>query len=259
MLPKLFKPKNTYNLIRLGQDNDGGYIIQKDSLVNAKSLISFGLSYDWTFEKDFFKVKNCPIHCYDPTIKYSSVKKLSRKNIINLLSLGNLFNKSLLKQNLKKIFLYNDYKKFFLNNDVMHYENSIGIGRNKVEFSEVMNRIKLYPTFLKIDIEGSEYRILNDILKFQDKICGMVIEFHNIDLHKDLISDFIRKFNLSLCHIHGQNPSGIDYLDRDNDPTQVEITFANTKNILSNKPTIPHPLDQPADNRYQDVILNFMN
>ena len=75
MLPKIFKPENEYDLIRLGQDNDGGYLIEKNSLSEAKSLISFGLSYDWSFEKKFFSIKGCPIHCYDPTIKYSSIKK----------------------------------------------------------------------------------------------------------------------------------------------------------------------------------------
>ena len=258
MLPKIFKPKNEYDLIRLGQDNDGGYLIEKNSLSDAKSLISFGLSYDWSFEKKFFSIKGCPIHCYDPTIKYSSIKKFSRRSIANLFKIKNLFNKNLLKHNIDNIFLYNDYKKFFCNK-VVHYESSIGIGRNKVNFSELINRIKLYPVFLKIDIEGSEYRILDDILKYQDKIAGLVIEFHNVDLHKDIISDFIKKFDLSLCHIHGQNPSGTDYLDKNNDPIQVEMTFSNTKNILSTNPKIPHLLDQPADFRFQDVELNFVD
>ena len=258
MLPKIFKPKNEYDLIRLGQDNDGGYLIEKNSLSDAKSLISFGLSYDWSFEKKFFSIKGCPIHCYDPTIKYSSIKKFSRRSIANLFKIKNLFNKNLLKHNIDNIFLYNDYKKFF-SNKVVHYESSIGIGRNKVNFSELINRIKLYPVFLKIDIEGSEYRILDDILKYQDKIAGLVIEFHNVDLHKDIISDFIKKFDLSLCHIHGQNPSGTDYLDKNNDPIQVEMTFSNTKNILSTNPKIPHLLDQPADFRFQDVKLYFVD
>ena len=169
-----------------------------------------------------------------------------------------MFNKKLLTQNINNIFLYDDYKKFF-SGKIIHYESSIGIGRKKVNFSEIMNRIKLFPIFLKIDIEGSEYRILNDILKYQDKITGLVIEFHNVDLHKDLISDFINKFSLSLCHIHGQNPSGTDYLDINNDPTQVEMTFSNTKNILSTSPKIPHLLDQPADCRFQDAKLNFVD
>jgi hypothetical protein len=258
MLPKIFKPKNEYDLIRLGQDNDGGYLIEKNSLSDAKSLISFGLSYDWSFEKKFFSIKGCPIHCYDPTIKYSSIKKFSRRSITNLFKIKNLLNKNLLKHNIDNIFLYNDYKKFF-SNKVVHYESSIGIGRNKVNFSELINRIKLYPIFLKIDIEGSEYRILDDILKYQDKIAGLVIEFHNVDLHKDIISDFIKKFDLSLCHIHGQNPSGTDYLDKNNDPIQVEMTFSNTKNILSTNPKIPHLLDQPADFRFQDVKLYFVD
>jgi len=256
MLPKIFKPENEYDLIRLGQDNDGGYLIEKNSLSEAKSLISFGLSYDWSFEKKFFNIKGCPIHCYDPTIKYSSIKKFSRRSIINLLKIKNLFNKNLLKHNISNVFLYKDYKKFF-SNKVIHYESSIGIGRNRVNFSDLIDRIKLYPVFLKIDIEGSEYRILDDILRYQDKVAGLVIEFHNVDLHKDLISNFIKKFNLSLCHIHGQNPSGTDYLDMNSDPTQVEMTFSNTKNILSTNPKIPHLLDQPADFRFQDVELNF--
>ena len=258
MLPKIFKPENEYNLIRLGHDNDGGYLIEKKSLSEAKSLISFGISYDWSFEKQFFSIKHCPIHCYDPTIKYSSIKKFSRRSIINLFKIKNFFNKKLFMQNINNIFLYDDYKKFF-SKKVIHYESSIGIGRNKINFSEIINRIKLYPIFLKIDIEGSEYRILDDILKYQDKIAGLVIEFHNVDLHKDIISDFIKKFNLSLCHIHGQNPSGTDYLDINNDPTQVEMTFSNTKDILSIVPKIPHLLDQPADFRFQDIKLNFVD
>ena len=258
MLPKIFEPESEYDLIRLGKDNDGGYLVEKNSVLEAKGLISMGISYDWSFEKDFFNIKECPIHCYDPTIKYSSIKKFSRKSIIDLFKIKNIFNKNQLKNNIDNIFLYKSYKKFF-SKKVIHYESSIGIGRNKVNFSELMNRIKLHPVFLKIDIEGSEYRILEDILKYQDKITGMAIEFHNIDLHKDLICDFIKRFNLSLCHIHGQNPSGTDYLDINNDPTQVEMTFSNTKKVLSNNSKIPHILDQPADSRFPDVKLNFSN
>lgn len=256
MLPKIFKPKNEYNLIRLGKDNDGGYLVEKDSLNFAQSLISFGLSYDWSFEKHFHKIKNCPIHCYDPSVKYSSIKKFSRKNIINLFKIKNLFNKNLLKTTVNNIFLYNDYKKFFTNK-IIHYQSSIGIGVNKINFSEIIDRIQLYPVFLKIDIEGSEYRILNDILKYQTKISGLVIEFHNVDLNIKIISDFINEFNLSLCHVHGQNPLGTEYLNSNNDHTQIEMTFTRTKNILSNEAKIPHPLDQPADSRFKDVDLNF--
>jgi len=38
-----------------------------------------------------------------------------------------------------------------------------------------------------MDIEGGEYRILDNLIKHQDKICGIVIEFHDIDLHLEKI------------------------------------------------------------------------
>ena len=38
---------------------------------------------------------------------------------------------------------------------------------------------------LKIDIEGSEYRILEDIISIKDSLNALIIEFHDIDLHKD--------------------------------------------------------------------------
>ena len=56
MLPKIFKPKYEYDLLRLGKNNDGGYLVEKESLNLAKSLISFGLSYDWSFEKHFLSL-----------------------------------------------------------------------------------------------------------------------------------------------------------------------------------------------------------
>ena len=58
MLPKIFKPQNKYNLIRLWRDNDGGYLIEENSLLEANSLLSFDLSYDWSFEKKFLVLKD---------------------------------------------------------------------------------------------------------------------------------------------------------------------------------------------------------
>ena len=46
MFPKEFKPIYQYDLVRLGQDNDGGYLVEKNSLLNSKGLISFGLNLD---------------------------------------------------------------------------------------------------------------------------------------------------------------------------------------------------------------------
>ena len=80
-----------------------------------------------------------------------------------------------------------------------------------------------------------------------------------MDIHQNKIINFIKKFQLSLTHIHGQNLDNMSYLDKNGDPIQLEMTFSNSKKILSNQYEIPHRLDQPSDARYDDVQLKFEN
>ena len=256
MLPKELKPKHCYNLVRLGKNNDGGYLVEKDSLLNSESLISFGINLDWSFEKDFFKLKERPIHCYDHTIKYSFFKKFSRNSFLKFFN-KKYYSISGLKEIFSNIKLYKDYKKFF-SGKVVHFESAIGLGKNLVDMSTVFNRVNCNKIFLKIDIEGSEYRVLDDLIRYQDKITGLVIEFHNIDLHIQKILNFLKNFKLNLVHIHGQNPGGEDYLDGNGDPTQIELTFSSYSQYISNNPWIPSLLDQPSDPRYRDINLKFL-
>ncbi|WP_440926606.1 hypothetical protein [Candidatus Pelagibacter sp.] len=256
MLPKIFKPNNEYELIRIGSNNDGGYLVEKKSLFETEYLISFGLGLNWSFEKHFYNLNKCPIDCYDHTIKYSLLKKFSRKNIFYLLKLENILNPNLLKERLENLFIHQDYKKFFIDKK-RHIRSAIGIGTNKTNLSEIIKNINSSNIFFKIDIEGSEYRILDEIINYQNLISGLVIEFHDIDIHREKIVNFIKNFKLNVCHIHGQNPGGEDYLDKNKDPIQIEMTFTRSTAIKSNKPRIPHILDQPADERFPDVKLNF--
>ena len=69
-LPKFFKPLYQTELIRVGRDNDGGYLIPKQSLNQTKLLYSFGLSDDWSFEEEFYNKTNAKIICYDPTVNW---------------------------------------------------------------------------------------------------------------------------------------------------------------------------------------------
>ena len=64
-LPKFFRPLFETELIRIGNNNDGGYLIPKQSLNHTKLLYSFGLSDDWSFEEEFYNKTNAKIICYD--------------------------------------------------------------------------------------------------------------------------------------------------------------------------------------------------
>ena len=107
---------------------------------------------------------------------------------------------------------------------------------------------------MKIDIESFEYRILNEILLYQKKITGIIIEFHDIDYHKDIIKNFINKLELQLVHIHPNNASLIDH---NNDPTCVEITFEKSPIERDGDVYLPHKLDMKNNPKKKDVALSF--
>ena len=89
MLPKELKPKSLFNLIRLGKDNDGGYLICKHSLEEASCLVSFGISDDYSFEEDFKNRNNNKVLAFDPTV---TNKFFLKKIIISLIQFKfNLF------------------------------------------------------------------------------------------------------------------------------------------------------------------------
>ena len=83
-LPNFLCPKLRCELIRLGKKNDGGYAIPKKSLENSKFIFGFGLSDDWSFEKDFKKLSGAKVICYDQSVngKYWLIRFC--KDLINM-------------------------------------------------------------------------------------------------------------------------------------------------------------------------------
>lgn len=114
---------------------------------------------------------------------------------------------------------------------------------------------KLNNIFLKIDIEGSEYRVLDEIIKSKNKINCLIIEFHDVDLHIKKITNFIKKLNFYLTHIHPNNFGGID---NNYNPKVLEITFEKKPKIIKNKPfKQSHKLDSKNNPNEKDIKLRF--
>lgn len=66
---------------------------------------------------------------------------------------------------------------------------------------------------LKIDIEGSEYDLIDIIESYEKNIIGFVIEFHDLDNNISILKNFINNLkDYKLIHIHGNNYSSINNL-----------------------------------------------
>lgn len=226
-LPNYFKPKKKFSLIRLGNINDGGYLVGKKTILETEFLISLGIGDDWSFESDFQKINNqSKIIMYDRyPLTQNYFLKESIKSILTLDFKNTLFN-------FKR---FNESKIFFSNNKVkkrlIRYKSL-----DKIFQDEKING----KVFLKIDIEGAEYRILQDILIYKHLILGLVIEFHDIDFHQKDLKNFIENLDLKLTHVHANNSS---VLDLDNNPTCLELTFEKNPEVIGDKVEIPNILD----------------
>ena len=236
--PRFLKPRHKYKLIRIGKNYDGGYLVDKKSIENTKTFISLGINDDWSFEKEFLKInKNVNIKCYDNNTSLIFLLKIFLKKLIFCIYYG-------LNETLKSFFNIIDYL-FFLKSKI---SNKYISHNDLIKLTKKLEA----PFFLKIDIEGSEYRILQDILKLKNKISGMVIEFHDIDLFSSKIKKFIQKSGLKLIHIHANN-YGLEW----NEANIVELTFSQRPKIIGKNIYFPNKLDQPNIKKNKEIKINF--
>ena len=235
---KFLSPKKKYNLIRLGRNFDGGYLVDKQSIKQTKTFISLGINDDWSFQKDFLKInKNVIIRCYDNNTSLVFLIKIFLQKLIFFLYYG----PSDIILALKNIIDYIFFLKPKISKKNISYNDLVRITNNLPS-----------PFFFKIDIEGSEYRILDDLLKIKNKISGMVIEFHDIDLFPHKIKKFIKRNSLKLIHIHANN-YGLKW----NEANIIELTFSKTSKAIPGKLYFPHKLDQPNIKNNQEIKIKF--
>ena len=258
MLPVFLKPYHIENdlLTRVGPKHDGGYVIDKRFIQQTNTIITCGLNDDWEFEKSFIKNnKNCKVIAFDHTVDKRFWLNRFQKDIKHFFLLKKIRLKKIIG-----IFKYLDYKKFF-RNDNKHHIIKIGtqnIDDKEITISKILENYN--GVLLKIDIEGDEYKILDEITNNSKKINTLIIEFHSIHNYINEIRAFVMKNKeLKLIHIHGNNYAGTNDVG---DPNVLELTFINTDMIKLEliKTQKKYPLinlDYKNINRLNDFFLKF--
>ena len=92
---------------------------------------------------------------------------------------------------------------------------------------------------LKINIKGDEYLILSELILHVDSISGLIIEFHDHDLHLDAINnlvDSLRNEGLLLDYFHIENYCviNLNYI-----PNVIELSFSRCKRNGNNRMILP--------------------
>jgi len=245
VLPKSFQPTASKDLIRLGGSRDGGYLVSENDIDHSDYLLSFGLSDNWDFESHFVARNNVRVDAYDA----SSGEQVFRKKAVSKLLELSLY--PAVHYALKSI----EFKNFF-QGEIHHVAKFVGSDDSPdfVSMDDVFAQCPSDKTFIKMDIEGSEYDCLESILTHQNRLTGAAVEFHDVDNRLDEISSFISRFDLSVTHVHVNN---FGHITSDGTPSVIEMTFSRFAETTDAEPSFPHELDAPNKKSRPDVSIRF--
>lgn len=247
-LPFILKPQMEFPLIRVGSSRDGGYLV--DQRLSSHDLLSFGIAGDWQFEKDWLAHSNneARIVTYDGSI--GSLKFIGTA----LASSFRLHKPSLALRNWVNVLDYHTFlkSKTFFHRKFITYGLS---DYNNETFADAIQHKGLnHPIFLKIDIEGTEYELLDSIVQNQQNIAGLAIEFHEPLSNIQTISSFVDKLNLHIANVHVNNCLPKENLE--NIEPSIEMSFSHHKGVKQHR-GLPHPLEQDNDPTCQPIAIRW--
>jgi len=193
---KYLQPIKEHKLLRLGGISDGGYIVPEKLIHSCDHLLSFGMGDDWLFEEEFSQLKTASqINVYDASVP------------------NQRFNLQKLK----------DYEIFF-KGQRQHYKEMVGQIPGYTSFVQTFERMPNGNILIKMDIEGDEYQSIEHLLHYQDRIPGMVIEFHLVWAEYPRFKKTIQMIQqfYQIVHLHGNN---YGKLSESMLPDVLEISF----------------------------------
>ena len=247
-LPKILEPKQDFPLVRLGSTRDGGYLIDKRLLGN--DLLTFGISGDWKFEKDWKRLSGpcCRIVTFDGSI--GAVTFL----VDAVTSSFRLHKPGLVMRNWHVLF---DYFRFLKIQTSFHQKfvthNTVD-GANETFQNALKNYSLAQPLFLKMDIEGNEYELLDAIIDHKASLIGIAIEFHNPLANIEAIKGFVSGIDMNITNVHVNN-----CLPKDDSKVvepSIEISLS-TQTGIGPYLGHPNPLERDNDATCDPVAINF--
>lgn len=241
-------PDISVKMIRVGPNEDGGYVLPAAAYQQTKHVISFGVNVDWRFERQLHRELNVSIQLYEAKSVLKLILRFWIGGAVKLL-IGKT-NLHSFKDRSNRIF---DYYKFFSRRNIRLEKQWI----NNNSATSIFHACP-YNTLLKCDIEGGEYDILDCIIRNSEKFHIIVIEIHDINKNLKKIEAFTKKIKESfyLIHLHTNNSSSID---KNKIPEVAELTFARKSSIMDFSPPsqmLPIPgIDFPSVHSLADHII----
>lgn len=186
----------------------GGFYVDITRLTSDAIVYSFGVGEDITFDLSLIEKTHCTIYAYDPTPK--SIRFAEKNKNPNF-----IFNPIGLSHK-------DGLAQFFLPKNKDHVSGSLFPVSNVdlsnsiiVEFKCISTLLKenqhTHIDLLKMDIEGSEYDVIKDLVTNNIEINQLAIEFHKrgATSEKESSIELLKKLKLTVSAV---SRSGNEYL-----------------------------------------------
>ena len=153
ILESKFRSNSLGNLKRFGPNSDGGYVGL--DLLDSPNILSAGVGKNIDFEI-FFAARGSKVHIYDPTVKTTPKQN---PNIVH-------------------------YKSALEGRPSGHFKKSMELDNAYLTMLDLLGHVD----YLKLDIEGSEWNLLEQGYRVIPKFTQIFVEFHNC--HRLLENEF---------------------------------------------------------------------
>lgn len=272
-MPKKLPPSLSYlcpfdsELVRVGSNRDGGYVLPARAAGDTAHLFSVGISNDWSFEVAMDRMnKRMRIFAFDRSVGslvflYIGFRDILKRRSRNTRNPGEprlAYALTWIKMSAKFRWFFKGRRKF-----ARRWVKPSQSSKKEVTFSEAMSRVpKTGSIIIKIDIEGDEYGLLEQIKKLlidrKGQVSALVFELHDTDTRRVEFEQFVSEIGslMPVVHIHGNNcrAYGADGL-----PTFVEVTFARP-DLVGTSRVLEFPrdgLDYPNDPELPELEFVF--
>ena len=233
--PSLITKLHPYNIgdrkVRLGPNEDGGYVLNETMIEKSIALFTYGVGNEIRFEEAFTKQYNKPSYLFDHTIGRET--------------------------------------NWYVGEQLYFFNEGVGFSPQCKDFIEHYEQLSITnDVILKIDVEGTEYNYFanTNVETISRYTSGILLEVHWLsDVHHrekfEVILDELQKY-FTVTHVHGNSWGVVVDYDGFMFPETIEVTLINNKHIKSKTlDTATYPIPElDASNRpnYPDVNLAFL-
>lgn len=269
------EPLPLSQMIRLGRNQDGGYVVYGRILTETDGLLSYGVGWDISFEEHFQRLTQKSVHMFDPTMR-------GNRFMIDFSDLKNQVLRLKLRaaaSYLIKVAIFWWKRKSFVARDLHFFPEGIAATKKK-NYDTLEAHINRYGlagknSMLKIDIEGAEYSLFEEDLFYASlkHFNQLIIEWHHLETRLDDLKSVLARLQdrFVVIHVHGNNwgrtfQSG-DGTDRkgkrDRIPDVIEMTLLrrdriHPRDICTQPAAYPvEGLDYPNNSNQPDYRIDF--